>query len=104
MADFDWEADVRGWCQGQGDISFSLTERIVDFFRLSFQNTQCPENAWFGCHSTRVSLVVGGIYLAAIQRTGKDRGAWLVVDQNPPELSGVEYQPILSTQCEHPLV
>jgi hypothetical protein len=50
-------------------------------------------------------LVVGGIYLAAINRTSKDRGAWLVVDQDPPELSGVEYRSVLSTQgAQHPLL
>jgi hypothetical protein len=52
-----------------------------------------------------VSLVVGGIYLAAINCRGNDSGLWLIVDQNPPKLSGIDYRPVRSAQdSQHPLV
>ncbi len=104
-SDFDWQAEVRGWCQRRPGISPALTDGIIAFFRLSFQNTRCPEKAWFGCHPSGVSLVVGGIYLAAINRNGNDSGLWLIVGQDPPDLGGIDYRPVRSAQdSQHPLV
>src|SRR5262245_50505612 len=101
---FDWESEVRGWSEGQGGIDAALVDSAVAFFRLAFQNMQCRDRAWFGCHETLVSAVVGGIFLAAITRAGSDPGVWLVVDQDPPQLAGVEYRPVKSTaESEHPL-
>ena len=97
MATFDWESEVRGWCHHRRAISLALTNSIVAFFRLSFQNTQCPESAWFGCQTSCVSVVVGGIWLAAINLGGTDRGVWLVVDQDPPQLGDLDYRPVKST-------
>jgi hypothetical protein len=104
-ADFDWQGEVRRWCHRRPGISSALEESIVAFFRLSFQNTKCPEKAWFGCHRSGASLVVGGIYLAAIYRQGNESSLWLMVDQNPPHLSGIDYRPVRSTRnSQQPLV
>lgn len=105
QTDFDWEAEVREWCHRRVGISPALTDSIVAFYRLAFQNTGCPEKAWFGCHSSSISLVVGGIFLAAITDRGEDSGLWLIVDQNPPDLTGIDYRPVRSTEgSEHPLI
>jgi hypothetical protein len=105
VADYNWEFEVRKWLgQHRGDLARN-TGATIDFFRLSFQNTKCANDSWFGCHSSGVSLVVGGIYLAAILRTGNDRGFWLVVDKSPPKIRGVEYRPVRSTQrAQNPLM
>jgi hypothetical protein len=105
VATFDWESEVCRWCQARSGIWPALADSIVSFFRLSFQNLQCPDRAWFGCHPSVASVVVGGVWLAAINRTGTDRGVWLVVDQDSPQLTGLDYRPVKSTQAsEHPLV
>lgn len=103
-APFDWEAEVRGWWAGQRGVDAELADSAIDFFRLSFHHMQCRDRAWFGCHETLASAVVGGIFLAAITRAGSEPGVWLVVDQDAPQLPGVEYRPVRSTAAsEHPL-
>jgi hypothetical protein len=103
----NWRAAVRQWLRKSADSSDDLPDSVVRFFERAFENTRFPEQAWFGVHRTRVSLVVGGIFLAAVLRTGKDRGFWLLVDQQPPPVEGVKYHPAKSTthkRSKFPLV
>lgn len=105
MDHYDWQVETRRWLNSRRDVTPALAESVVTFFERSFHNTRCPERAWFGAHSTGLSLVVGGIYLAAVHRTGQDKGFWLLVDQRPPDIEGFEYRPVLSTQkARHPLI
>lgn len=100
-----WEADVLEWLSNRRGISDVLAKSIIRFFELAFEHTGCVEKAWFGIHSSGISLVVGGIYLAALHRLGDDRGFWLLVDQGLPKIQGVEYRPVKSTQkTKYPLV
>lgn len=63
------------------------------------------ERAWFGCHSSSVSLVVGGIYFAASHRTAHTSEIWLLVDGNPPSLAGIDDRPIRSSKgSQHTLL
>lgn len=57
----------------------------------------CPDRAWFGVHSTVVSLVVGGIFLASLTTSGEEPGLWLLLDQKTPEVEGLDYRPVKST-------
>jgi len=98
MNNFDWKTDLQRWLNVCRDISPELAGSIVIFFELAFGNTRCSQRAWFGIHQSRVSLVVGGVYLAAIQRSGTDQGLWLLVDQQPPPIQGINYQSVKSTQ------
>jgi hypothetical protein len=101
----NWQASVQKWLQTRRGISDELANDIVSFFDRAFQNTRCPDRAWFGIHSSTVSLVVGGIFLAAVTRSGEDRGFWLLLDQEPPVIEGVEYRLVQSTRGSHfPLV
>lgn len=95
---YDWTSDVRSWLDKQGTATPDVADSVVRFFQLAFENTQCREQAWFGVHRTAVSLVVGGIFLAAVLWPGKYRGFWLLVDQQPPPVEGVKYHPVKSTQ------
>ncbi|HBY96389.1 MAG TPA: hypothetical protein DEP84_21015 [Chloroflexi bacterium] len=101
----EWQMDVRRWLHSRHDFSTDLASNIVSFFELAFEHTRCPQRAWFGVHSSAVSLVVGGIFLAAICRSGENRGVWLLVDQQPPAFEGVEYWPVKSTRnSKFPLI
>lgn len=94
----DWRADVRSWVTrfaGRSDDPAPLIER---FFERAFESTRCLHEAWFGVHQGRASLVVGGIFLAAVLRTGRDRGVWLLVDEYVPPVDGVAYHPVKSTK------
>ena len=89
---WDWRSDV------VRSVDARWADSVVSFFELAFDYTRCPERAWFGVHQSAVSLVVGGIFLAAVVKSGQDRGFWLLVDQQPPPIPGVEYRPVKSTQ------
>lgn len=94
----DWKQEVRGWLQRHRDVSPALAESGVLFFQRAFEHTRCVEHAWFGIHAQTVSLVVGGIFLAAVVRSGQHKGPWLLADQNPPPIEGIEYLPVRSTR------
>lgn len=101
----DWRKHVRSWVGKAAKSSNNVADSVVRFFERAFENTRVPEQAWFGVHQSRVSLVVGGIFLAAVLRTGKDRGFWLLVDQDPPPVDGVKYHPAKATKrSKFPLV
>ncbi len=100
MENRDWRSDIETWVDKQWKASDSTSDGIVSFFHLAFDNTRCPEHAWFGVHKSAVSLVVGGIFLAAITKTSiKDSGFWLLLDQAPPLVDGVEYKPVKATRA-----
>jgi hypothetical protein len=101
----DWRSEVGSWVRSGAIPADDLTDSIVRFFERAFENTHAPDQAWFGVHRSCVSLVVGGIFLAAVWRTGKDRGPWLLVDQDPPPIEGVNYHPVGATKrSRFPLV
>ncbi|QSA97310.1 HNH endonuclease signature motif containing protein [Methylococcus sp. EFPC2] len=105
MNGFNWKIDLRRWLNASRDISPQLADKIIVFFETAFEHTRCPQRAWFGIHPSRASLVVGGIYLAAIQRSGEDQGFWLLVDQQHPPIENIEYRPVKSTQkSRYPLI
>jgi len=94
----DWQAESRSWGRGQRSVGHEFPEEVVEFFRQAFENTMCPERAWFGVHPSTVSLVVGGIYLAAIYRVRAGHGMWLLLDQGPPRIEGVTHRPVKSSR------
>ncbi|HNG81881.1 MAG TPA: HNH endonuclease signature motif containing protein [Burkholderiaceae bacterium] len=98
MSGFQWEINLRRWLKVHRGISSELEDNIVVFFEKAFSNTRCPQRAWFGVHSSRASLVVGGIYLAAIQNSGEDKGFWLLLDREFSSMHNIEYRPTKSTQ------
>jgi len=94
----DWRGEVRRWLGSHRDLSPSEADTGVLFFERVFANTRCADHAWFGVLPRSASLVVGGIYLAAIVRSGEDKGLWLLVDRDPPEIEGINYRPVKSTR------
>ncbi len=93
-----WQHDVRAWLQRRRVGVSDLADDAVLFFQRAFSHTRCPSHAWFGIHSQTASLVVGGIFLAALVRSGNDKWIWLLVDENPPNIDGLEYRPVKSTK------
>ncbi|MDI7277057.1 MAG: HNH endonuclease [Anaerolineae bacterium] len=96
---WDWRSDVARWAGPR------WADSLVSFFELAFDNCRCPQRAWFGVHETTVSLVVGGIFLAAVMRSGEERGFWLLVDQEPPPIAGMQHWPVRATRgSRYPLI
>jgi hypothetical protein len=93
-----WEADTRHWLERQGDVSSGLATDICRFFVRAFEHTRHPQNAWFGVHKDRISLVVGGIFLAAVLRTSHDRGFWLLLADEPPPIEGLKHHAVKSAK------
>ena len=98
----NWKIELIAWSDSIHGIA---TYDLECFFENAFKYARHPERSWFGIHKSGVSLVIGGIYLAAVQRIGKDKGIWLLVDQNHPRLNSLEFRPVKSTMnYECPLV
>jgi putative restriction endonuclease len=98
-----WQIDIEKWVAKHRKLPSSLNNDLVGFFELAFEHTQHPDEAWFGIHEQTVSLVVGGIFLAAINLSNPDRGIWVLLDQNSIVMPKVEYKPVKSTQKYDPL-
>ena len=102
MSKQNWKTELREWAKSIHNVA---TYDLEIFFENAFKYTRQPEKSWFGVHKSGVSLVIGGIYLAAVQRTGEDKGIWLLVDQNYPRLKSLEFRPVKSTiNSEYPLI
>ena len=98
-----WKTEIEQWVLKHRKIPTNLTEQLVQFFELAFNNTRYPEKSWFGVHNQAVSLVIGGIYLAAIWLGRSDDGIWLLLDRELL-IEKIEYKPVKSTQKYTPLV
>jgi hypothetical protein len=75
----NWRSRVQAWSD-TNKITNGHGPEIVRLFDRAFTYAQYADQAWFGLHDDAASLVVGGVYLAAINRSAKDRGIWLLVD------------------------
>ena len=95
----EWQNNVQYWIQEHCHQKPNVAESVVTFFAKAFSHTRCPRHAWFGVHKSAISLVVGGLWLAAVCRSSKDKGAWLLLDQGQPAIEGIEYEPVPSTQA-----
>lgn len=74
-------------------------DRIIAYFERAFRHTRCVDRAWFGAQGSTVSLVVGGIFLAAIfHHSSDERGIWLLLDSDPLQVDGIDYRPVKSTK------
>lgn len=94
----DWRALVSGWTTRRR-YKGRDTDRIIAYFQRAFVCARCVDQAWFGARGSTVSLVVGGIFLAAIFHHSTDeRGIWLLLDGEPLQTDGVEYRPVKSTR------
>jgi len=102
MNDYQWKEEVKEWLFKHKNIKSDLEQDFISFFEYAFINTYYPEQAWFGIHKEVISLVIGGIFLAAVHLR---EGIWLLVDQYPPKVYGLDYQPVKSTlKYEAPLI
>ena len=101
----EWQADVQHWIRMHWHREPNIAESIITFFEKVFSHTRCPKRAWFGVQKTRVSLVVGNLRLAAVHQFGKEKGFWLLLDRELPDIKGIEYCPVPCTQeSSSPLV
>lgn len=102
MENYHWKSNVQQWLSKHKNITSDLEQDFIIFFEYAFVNTYYPEQAWFGIHKEVISLVIGGIFLAAVHSR---ESIWLLVDQYPPEVHGLDYRPVKSTlKYEAPLI
>ncbi|MCL2310549.1 MAG: HNH endonuclease [Proteobacteria bacterium] len=105
METFDWQTELRSWCQKQrGDVR-AFTENVVLFFRKSFENTRCPhDKAWFGIHKSRASLMVGNLWLSSVRTSGE---IGLMLNQYMPDIEALYKQVIFNSSHDkenYPLI
>lgn len=95
-----WEERVTAWANEHRRVPRdpAVVALLVDFFERSFLHARHPDRSWFGLHDQAASLVVGGIYLAAVRLSQPDFGVWLMVDENAPALTGVEIHPVKASR------
>lgn len=101
-----WQLDLQAWLQRYRKFPDGLVASGIHFFERAFSHVQAPRKFWFGIHSTRTSLVVGGLYAAAIHRSADhDEGVWILLDQNAPRIKGLNYQSVKATEkSQYPLL
>ncbi len=95
-----WQKHVIDWANKHK--ASSMADDFVEFFNRAFQVPYAlyPKDAWFGAHSTHLSLTIGNIWLAAIGASSKRVD--LLVDDDP-SINGVKFIPAPSTQRYTPL-
>ncbi|MDD5392119.1 MAG: HNH endonuclease signature motif containing protein [Thiothrix sp.] len=100
-----WQLDLQDWLGKYRKFPDGLITHCIHFFERAFTHTQYPRQLWFGIHATRTSLVVGGLYVAAIHRSADDdEGLWILVDQNAPRIKGLKYRSVKATEkSKYPL-
>ncbi len=98
-----WQTEVSQWVASRKDLADEISSDLNQFFELAFENNQCPNESWFGIHKQAISLVIGGIYLAAINVETTGRGIWLLIDRELDDDPSIEYKPVKSTQKYTPL-
>lgn len=98
-----WQTEVSQWVASRKDLADEISSDLNQFFELAFENNQCPNESWFGIHKQAISLVIGGIYLAAINVETSGRGIWLLIDRELDDDPSIEYKPVKSTQKYTPL-
>ncbi|MBI4705872.1 MAG: hypothetical protein HY744_32670 [Deltaproteobacteria bacterium] len=95
-----WETRLGEWASSHRRTRNEpgVSETIEKFFERAFVHARHPECSWFGVHTQAASLVVGGIYLAAVNLGKRDFGAWLLVDRQAPKLDHVEYRVVKASR------
>ena len=95
------QSDLQHWILKLRGLPPASGDSIALFFERSFQHTRYPQHAWFGVHSSTVSLVVGGIWLAAVMRSGHNCNCHAMIHRHSPPLSIEEIKALLDdhTQC-----
>lgn len=94
MSNYDWESDIKTWVTAKRTVRDFETD-LIHFFSNVFRHTRIPDKSYFGTTKTSISLLVGGIYLAAYGYSGN---LWLLLDKKLSPIIDVEYQPVKSTK------
>lgn len=77
MTHFDWTNEIIQWSNKKRKVK-PYQEDLIEFFQKAFGHTAKPDEAYFGTSSSGISLVVGGIYLAAL---AEGRIIYLLLDK-----------------------
>jgi hypothetical protein len=91
----EWEQGVENWMPNK--VEPALVNEFLAFFHNAFEYmpVDVTRNAWFGIHKNRISITIGGLWMAAI--TTKRYRATLVVDKET-RLGGAEFASVKATE------
>ncbi|MBC8184963.1 HNH endonuclease [candidate division KSB1 bacterium] len=100
MNTYHWQNEIKTWVENKR-INNVFGNNLIDFFHNAFNNTRIPDKSYFGSTDSSISILVGGIYLAANVYSGNDKGIWLLLDRELSSIQGIEYKPVLSTKTSN---
>lgn len=84
MNNANWQARTQIWLEScKKYINNETKPFVIEFF--TYVLLAVPERHhdkfWFGTNNSAVNIVIGGIALATIAKSGSDKGVWLLVSQ-----------------------
>ncbi len=98
VINLDWIEEIRQWPHIRSDPE--LAAGFVKLFQIAFDAVPYPQQAYFGVLSSRISLTVGNIWLAAVTITDKE--IYVLVDE-ALQIQGLSFSPVKSTLRYTPL-
>ncbi len=72
---------VTDWLSDKNELQKYQLD-FCQYFKRAILSTQNKNRTYFGTKKGSISLIVGGIYLAAWVASGKDKGLWMIIDNN----------------------
>lgn len=94
MTNFDWPSEILEWTKSKRKVR-PYEHDLIEFFKKAFNHTAQPEKSFFGTSTSGISLVVGGIYLAAL---GEGRMIYLLLDREITNIPNSETHITKSTR------
>lgn len=70
---------VIDWLSGKNELQKYQLD-FCQYFKKSILSAQNKNRTYFGTKKGSISLIVGGIYLAAWVLSGEDKGLWMIID------------------------
>jgi len=88
-----WQDEVRAWVANRRSLADCDPQAAVTFFEHALDAVVSPGGTWFGVHPGRISLVIGGVFLAALHTGKLHGGIWLLLsnEQPLPDLGHLTY-------------
>jgi 5-methylcytosine-specific restriction endonuclease McrA len=97
MSDYNWMEEIRAWPRFRATPA--LAESCIDLFRIIFEATAFPDQAWFGVHKDTISLTVGKLWLASVTR----KYVLAILVDEDLQIEEVGFQPVRATLKYTPL-
>jgi 5-methylcytosine-specific restriction endonuclease McrA len=94
MESFDWKNEIISWTNHRR-VAKNFQDNLIIFFQNAFNSSSQPEKFYFGTTSGSASIIIGGIYLAAIHSSNTIS---LLLDKEIKTIKGVNTEIAKSTR------